>query len=195
MAALKAVKPSHTLSLVATICLALIGCNKAVDEKTALLNFKTEFESADARFNEAAATIKNDHARTPVIFEERIDHLKAIKTDSLPSDLKTAWSEMLAVMVEECGVFKDLPKGKPARIEIENCFKKMKAFEPKESAAWTKLKKISDDKYHLHLGTTYPAELGEGGSPQKEISAKDDIGRRERERQAQAERDAINSQR
>jgi len=119
-------KLTHGLSLIiATACLPLTGCSKAVDEKTAIANFKTDLENISQSFNEKLKSVASDtfigdpapsigdpapSIGDPVRFSASIaeifSNFKAVKTDGLPADLKSAWSDARAAMGEMSDLFK-----------------------------------------------------------------------------------------
>ena len=145
-------KPNATVSTVQV----------TADEKTALEKFKAEIESTTKWIEEKQKTAGADPVAGIAMIGEIVTKFKAIKTDGLPADLKTAWGEMAGLIVEFGDVFKALPKMDPAKPE-----EGMKAFGeimPKLTAVMTKGEPIS--KRLEEIGKKYGLDLkkvGPGG--------------------------------
>ena len=164
-----------TALLTAAITFAFTACDKktadgsignpakpaAVDEKTAIANFKSEIESVGKWIEEKEKSAATDPAAGAAMMGEVIAKLKGIKTDGLPADLKGAWDEMGVVMTEMGDVFKSMPKLDGAKPEelgklMEGFQKKMEAVGPKVEAASKKLKDVGT-KYGLDMTKVAPS--------------------------------------
>jgi len=169
-------KLTHTIPLIiATACFAITGCNKksggtdaggtppkAVDEKTAIANFKTDIEGAKKWMESQDKAASADPVKGMEMVGAMVAKFKGIKTDGLPADLKATWGEMTGVMSEFGDLFKGLPKVDPAKPD-----EAMKAFGelmPKMMAIQAKGEPIA--KKLEELGTKYGIDLkkvGPGG--------------------------------
>ncbi len=155
--------------LIATACLALTGCEKKVDEKTAIATFKTDVENfgkwAEANSKNASA----DPLSGIAMMGELGPKFKSVKTDGLPADLKAAWNDMGGVMVEMGDLFKGLKITKPATPEetqkvmaelgpkMVELGPKMEAIKKKGDPIMKKLKEVGT-KYGLDMSKVGPAK-------------------------------------
>jgi hypothetical protein len=164
--------------LVATMSLAFAACDKkstdtgsgsgnpakpaAVDEKTAIANFKTQVEDVTKWIEEKQKTAQTDPAAGMAMVGEIVGKFKSIKTDGLPTDLKGAWGEMTVVMGEMGGLFKDMPAAKPDKPEdamkaMMEIMPKMQAIQAKLEPATKKLDEIGK-KYGLDMSKVGPKQ-------------------------------------
>ncbi len=165
----------HSIPLIiATACLAITGCDKKIDEKTAIANFKTDVENFSKWAKEKSAAAKTDPVAGIAMMGELSSKFKSIKTDGLPTDLKSAWTEMGGVLGEMADLFKDLkiPKAeKPEDNEkaMAALFPKMMELAPKMEAIKKKgdpiMKKLKEvgTKYGLDMSKVAPGGKGGGG--------------------------------
>ena len=152
-------KIKRTFPLIAIAAsLVLTGCDKkpadgttdskavpaAVDEKTAIANFKTEVETFSKWADEKGKAVTSAAATDPMagiaMMGEITGKFKAIKTDGLPTDLKAAWGEMGGVMSEVSDVFKDIKI--PKAEKPEDTQKLMAEFLPKMMEIGPKMEEI-----------------------------------------------------
>jgi hypothetical protein len=165
----------HTIPLViAAACLTLAGCEKKTDtgapgakpaavpdEKTALATFKADVESAGAWIEEKQKSASADPAAGLAMMGEIVLKLKAVRTDGLPADLKSAWGEMSAVLTEMGDIFKGIkiPKGddKPeeAMKALGEIMPKMMALQAKVEPVAKKLEEVGK-KYGLDMKKVAP---------------------------------------
>ena len=165
----------HTLPLIlATACLTFSGCDKkpgaadsgaapkVVDEKTAIANFKTDVEGVTKWIEEKQKTPPADPAAGMAMAGEVISKFKAIKTDGLPADLKTAWGDMGGLMSEMGDIFKGMPTTKPDKPEdamkaMGEIMPKMMALQAKVEPAAKKLEEVGK-KYGLDMSKVAPGK-------------------------------------
>ncbi len=146
--------------ITAAACLFLSGCNKAVDEKTAIANFKTEVENVAKWAEEKQKSAATDPTASMAMMGELIAKFKGIKTDGLPADLKGAWNEMGGVMTELGDVFKNLPTGKSDKPEdamkaFGEIMPKLLAMQAKVEPIAKKLEEVGK-KYGLDMKKLQP---------------------------------------
>ncbi|MEI7821206.1 MAG: hypothetical protein WCK55_09840 [Verrucomicrobiota bacterium] len=144
-----------TALLAAAITFSFTACEKKVDEKTAIANFKTEVESVTKWADEKSKAASKDPMAGMTMVGEIVGKFKAIKTDGLPADLKSAWGEMTSVLGEMGDIFKNMPKidaSKP-----EDMGKVMGDLMPKMMAVQAKMEPIG--KKLEELGKKYDIDL------------------------------------
>jgi hypothetical protein len=144
-----------TALLAAAITFTFTACNKAVDEKTAIANFKAEVEGVTKWADEKSKASSADPMAGMSAVGEIVGKFKAIKTDGLPADLKAAWGEMTVVLGEMGDIFKNMPKidaSKP-----EDMGKMMEDFMPKMMAIQAKMEPVG--KKLEELGKKYDIDL------------------------------------
>ena len=160
----------HTIPiLIATACLALTGCDKKVDEKTAIATFKTDVENFGKWAEENSKNASSDPLSGITMMGELGGKFKSIKTDGLPADLKAAWNEMGGVMGEMGELFKGLKIPKPAKPEdtqkiladlgpkMVELGPKMQEITKRGDVIMKKLKEIGT-KYGLDMSKVGPAK-------------------------------------
>ncbi len=149
-----------TALLGAAISFAFTSCNKAPDEKTAIANFKSEIESV-GKWIEEQKPAANDPFGAEAS-NQIIARLKAIKTDGLPEDLKSAWAEMNAVFTEMGEFFKSMPKIDVSKPEEINKAKaelgpKMMAIQAKVEPVAKKLEEVGK-KHGIDMSKVAPGK-------------------------------------
>lgn len=102
--------PKTTALLVAALSFAFTACNKTIDEKTAIANFKGEIETVTKWMEEKQKSAASDPMAGIAMMGEMVTKFKGIKTEGLPADLKGAWGEMTVVFTELGDVLKGMPK-------------------------------------------------------------------------------------
>ncbi len=133
-----------------------------VEEKAALANFKTEIESTTKWIEDKQKTDGADPVKGIAMIGEIVAKFKDIKTEGLPADLKTAWSEMTGVITEFGDLFKGLPKINPEKPDeamksFGEIMPKMMALQTKGEPIAKKLEEVGK-KYGLDL-----KKVGPGG--------------------------------
>ncbi len=81
----------------------------AVSEEAALASFKKATEEIKAMQKSGD---KSDPLGQLALFKPMLAKMKAVKTEGLPADLKTAWDEMMVKTEEMAAIFKDMPEKK-----------------------------------------------------------------------------------
>jgi len=127
----------------------------AVDEKTAIANFKSEVENVGKWIEEKQKATAADPAAGMAMVGDIVGKLKGIKTDGLPADLKGAWGEMGVVLGEMGDVFKNMPKPDPANPQAAG--KVMGEFLPKIMAIQAKVEPVA--KKLQDIGTKYGLDM------------------------------------
>ena len=135
----------------------------AVDEKTALANFKNDIESTAKWAEEKQKTAGADPAAGIAMVGELVAKFTGIRTDGLPEDLKAAWAEMTGVMKAFGDLFKGMPKMDPAKPDeavkaFGELMPKMMALQTKAEPIAKKLEEVGK-KYGLDL-----KKVGPGGN-------------------------------
>jgi phage-related minor tail protein len=178
--------PALILAAAATF-LTLTGCDKkpaggaadpqaapaVIDEKTAIANFKTEVEAFSKWAEEKGKAVSGAGATDPMagiaMMGEITGKFKGIKTDGLPTDLKSAWTDMSGVMSEIADVFKDIKIPKAEKPEdaqklMAEFFPKMMEIGPKMDAIGKKAEPIMNKL--KEVGTKYGIDMSKVG-PEK----------------------------
>lgn len=84
-------------SAVAVYALTFSGCSKSkADEQAAVENFKKEAEGLDGWMKEKQKEAGKNPMAGIAIMKEMVAKLRSIKSDNLPDDLKSAWSDFVA---------------------------------------------------------------------------------------------------
>jgi hypothetical protein len=149
-----------TSLLAAVIAIAFTACNKPVDEKTAIANFKSEVESVSKWAEEKQKSAASDPAAGMAMMGEVVAKFKAVKTDGLPADLKGAWGEMTGIMGEMGDIFKNMPKPDPSKPDaagkmMGEIMPKLMALQAKVEPVTKKLEEIGK-KYGLDMSKVAP---------------------------------------
>ena len=141
-----------TALLAAAITFAFSACS---NEKAALANFKTEVEGVTKWAEEKTKAASTDPTASMAVVPEIVAKFKAIKTDGLPADLKTAWADMNVVLGEMADLFKGMPKIDASKPEetgkaMQDFMPKMMAIQGKMDPVGKKLDEVGK-KYGLDM--------------------------------------------
>jgi hypothetical protein len=145
----------RSLLATVTLCLALAGCNKAPDEKTAIANFKADIETVGKWMDEKQKSKPADPLAAMGLMNEMVGKVRGIRTEGLPADLKTAWDETSVLFGEMAEIFKGMPTAESknpadAMKALGEIVPKMTALQSKMNPASKKLEEVGK-KYGLDL--------------------------------------------
>ena len=152
--------------LAAVIAFAFTACEKKVDEKAALANFKSEAEAFGKWAEEKGKAASTDPMAGIAMMGELPGKFKAIKTDGLPADLKSAWADMGGILGEMTELFKDvkipkIEKPEDATKVMAELGPKFQEIGPKLQAIQAKAERI--DKKLEEVGKKYNLDMTKVG--------------------------------
>ncbi|HEX2748247.1 MAG TPA: hypothetical protein VHM91_09645 [Verrucomicrobiales bacterium] len=126
----------------------------AVSEEAALASFKKGAEEIKAMQKSGD---KTDPLARLTLIKPMLAKMKAIKTEGLPADLKTAWEEMMVKTEEMAAIFKDMPeKAEEIKAWAQKTFsdpevsKKLQKIGTEGKAAGKKMKEAAK-KYGIEI--------------------------------------------